>query len=387
MKRVFVAVLDSFGIGASADAAEFGDSGANTFAAVVKSKNFDCPVLKKLGLFNIDGVDCGEKEEKPSATHVRLVEISKGKDTTTGHWEMAGVISKTPFPTFPNGFPEEIVKKLESAFCCEILCNRPYSGTKVIEDFGKQHLKTGCPIVYTSADSVLQIACHEDVVPLEKLYEMCRKAREIMQGKFGVGRIIARPFKGDVGGFYRTSNRHDFSLEPPKNNLLQILKEKQFDVVSIGKISDIFAGSGITKSLPSNGNVDGLEKILEVQKQDFNGLCFLNLCDFDMLYGHRNDIDGYAKALSQADGYIGKFIDNMRADDVLIITADHGCDPSTESTDHSREDVPCLIYFKGIGVQNLGVKKGFNHIGATVLKFLEIEQKLNGNLSGQFSLI
>lgn len=387
MKRVFVAVLDSFGIGASADAAEFGDVGSNTLAAVVKSKNFDCPVLKRLGLFNIDGVACGKKEEKPIATHVRLVEISKGKDTTTGHWEMAGVVSKKPFPTFPNGFPKEVVKKLEKAFGCEILCNKPYSGTKVIEDFGKQHLQTGMPIVYTSADSVLQIACHEDVVPLEKLYEMCRKAREIMQGKFGVGRIIARPFKGEIGAFYRTANRHDFSLVPPQNNMLQILKEKQFDVVSIGKIFDIFAGSGITKSLQSQGNLDGLEKFLEVQKQDFNGLCFLNLCDFDMLYGHRNDIDGYAKALSQADGYVGKFIDNMRSDDVLIITADHGCDPSTESTDHSREDVPCLIYFKGITPQNLGEKEGFNCVGATVLSLLGVKQNLNKNLSKGLSLI
>lgn len=387
MKRVFVVVLDSFGIGEAADAAEFADVGSNTLKAVVESKHFDCPVMKKLGLFNIDGVSCFEKEKNPKACFGKLVEISKGKDTTTGHWEMAGIISKKPFPTFPNGFPKEVVESLELAFGKEILCNKPYSGTQAIADFGEEHVKTGKPIVYTSADSVLQIACHEDVVSIEKLYEMCEKAREIMQGKFAVGRIIARPFKGDVGAFYRTSNRHDFSLMPPENNLLSILQNQSFDVVSIGKISDIFAGSGIDKNISTKGNSEGLAKLLEVQKEDFNGLCFVNLCDFDMLYGHRNDVDGYAKALTEADAYFGKFIENMLEEDVLIITADHGCDPSTKSTDHSREDVPCLIYFKNIVSQNLGTKQGFNHIGATVMKFLGAKASKNKSLSSQFSLI
>ena len=387
MKRVFIVVLDSFGIGQAPDADEFGDNGSNTLEAVVQSGKFNCPVMKKLGLFNIDGVNCFEKEKSPMASFGKLVEISKGKDTTTGHWEMAGIVSKKPFPVFPQGFPKEIVARLEKAFGKGILCNKPYSGTQVIVDFGKEHLETGKPIVYTSADSVLQIACHEDVVPVEKLYEMCRKAREIMQGKFAVGRIIARPFKGEVGEFYRTTNRHDFSLVPPENNLLKILQIQQFDVISIGKIYDIFAGSGIDKSFPTKGNSEGLEKLLEMQKEDFNGLCFLNLCDFDMLYGHRNDVDGYANALSEADSYLGKFIEKMQEEDVLMIVADHGCDPSTKSTDHSRENVPCLVYSKKLQSKNMGTKKGFNHIGATVLKLLNAKEGNNKVLAEKFSLV
>ena len=387
MKRVFVVVLDSFGIGQAKDAKKFGDVGANTLKSVSSSKHFKCPVMKKMGLFNIDGVEFDKKAKKTNGIFGRLEPCSMGKDTTTGHWEMAGVILKKPFPTFPKGFPKNVVKKLEKEFGVEVLCNKPYSGTKVIEDFGQEHIKTGKPIVYTSADSVLQIACHEDTVPLEKLYEYCRKARAVMQGKFGVGRIIARPFKGEVGAFYRTANRHDFSLVPPNDNALEILKRQGFDVVSIGKINDIFAGSGITKSLPSNGNSEGLEKLLEVQKTSFKGLCFLNLCDFDMLYGHRNDIDGYAKALAEADKKIGEFVDGMQAEDLLIITADHGCDPLSESTDHSRENVPCLIYFNGCKSENFGTKSGFNHVFATVLNVMNVTDVENVQLLKKFSLI
>lgn len=387
MKRVFVVVLDSFGIGEADDAGIFGDSGSNTLLATSCSKYFNCELMKKLGLFNIDGVGCCEKEQRVVGKFARLMPCSMGKDTTTGHWEMAGIILEKPFPTFPNGFPQEVVKKLEDAFGKKILCTKPYSGTKVIEDFGEEHLKTGNPIVYTSADSVLQIACHEDVVSVEKLYEMCQSAREIMQGEFAVGRVIARPFKGDIGAFYRTANRHDFSLQPPKNNVLEILKNQDLDVVSIGKISDIFAGCGITQSYPTKGNVEGLEKLLEMQKMEFNGLCFLNLCDFDMLYGHRNDVDGYAKALTEADKYLKVFVEKMKEDDLLVITADHGCDPSTDSTDHSRENVPCLIYSKNIKSENLNTKEGFNHIGATICAYLGVSTLENDLLSKKYSLI
>lgn len=387
-KRVFLIVLDSFGIGEMPDAFEFCDEGSNTLKAVSTSKYFKCDTLKKLGLFNIDGVDYLNSEKNPLASFVRLSEKSKGKDTTTGHWEIAGTVLDKPFPTFTDtGFPKNIVDKLEEAFNSKILCNKAYSGTQVILDYGKEHIKTKKPIVYTSADSVLQIACHEEIIPVEKLYEMCTKAREILMGDYAVGRVIARPFTGEYPNFVRTKNRHDFSLVPPKNNMLSIIKENGLDSIAVGKISDIFAETGITKAYKTKINSEALETLLEIQKQNFNGLCFVNLCDFDMLFGHRNDIDGYAKALTETDSYLEKFLQNIKEDDLLIVTADHGCDPSTPSTDHSREYIPCLIYNKNKESENLGTKKGFNHIGATVLDYLNVTNFNNTNLNKDFSLL
>lgn len=379
-KRVFLIVLDSFGIGELPDAENYGDKGSNTLKAVSRSDKFNLTNLKKLGLFNIDGVDVCEKEKAPLANFCRIAEKSKGKDTTTGHWEIAGIITEKPFPTYPDGFPIEITEKLEKETGRGILCNKPYSGTKLLLDYGEEHIKTGKLIVYTSADSVLQIAAHEDVVPVEKLYEYCKIARKIMTGKHGVGRIIARPFTGAYPEFTRTSRRHDFSLVPPKDTMCDILCNNNIDVIGVGKIFDIFAGKGIQKTFPTKNNDDGMEKIKELQKEDFNGLAFINLVDFDMVYGHRNDVDGYAGALTRFDEFIGGFIENMRNDDVLIITADHGCDPSTESTDHSREYIPLLIYGKELknGI-NMGTRTTFSDIGRAVLDLFSIK----GNISGE----
>ena len=378
-KRVFLIVLDSFGIGELPDAENYGDKGSNTLKAVSRSEKFNLTNLKKLGLFNIDGVDVCEKEKAPLADFCRIAEKSKGKDTTTGHWEIAGIITEKPFPTYPDGFPPEITQKLEKETGRGILCNKPYSGTKLLLDYGEEHIKTGKLIVYTSADSVLQIAAHEDVVPVEKLYEYCKIARKIMTGKHGVGRIIARPFTGAYPEFTRTSRRHDFSLVPPKDTMCDILCKNNIEVIGVGKIFDIFAGKGIEKTFPTKSNDDGMEKIKELQKEDFNGLAFINLVDFDMVYGHRNDVDGYAGALTKFDEFIGGFIEDMRNDDVLIITADHGCDPSTESTDHSREYIPLLIYGKELknGV-NLGTRTTFSDIGSTVLDLFSLKGDICG---------
>ena len=379
-KRVFLIVLDSFGIGELPDAENYGDKGSNTLKAVSRSEKFNLTNLKKLGLFNIDGVDVCEKEKAPLANFCRIAEKSKGKDTTTGHWEIAGIITEKPFPTYPDGFPTEITEKLKKETGRGILCNKPYSGTKLLLDYGEEHIKTGKLIVYTSADSVLQIAAHEDVVPVEKLYEYCKIARKIMTGKHGVGRIIARPFTGAYPEFTRTSRRHDFSLVPPKDTMCDILCNNNIDVIGVGKIFDIFAGKGIQKTFPTKNNDDGMEKIKELQKEDFSGLAFINLVDFDMVYGHRNDVDGYAGALTRFDEFIGGFIENMRNDDVLIITADHGCDPSTESTDHSREYIPLLVYGKELknGI-NMGTRTTFSDIGRAVLDLFS----LKGNISGE----
>ena len=378
-KRVFLIVLDSFGIGELPDAENYGDKGSNTLKAVSCSEKFNLTNLKKLGLFNIDGVDVCEKGKAPLADFCRIAEKSKGKDTTTGHWEIAGIITEKPFPTYPDGFPLEITEKLEKETGRGILCNKPYSGTKLLLDYGEEHIKTGKLIVYTSADSVLQIAAHEDVVPVEKLYEYCKIARKIMSGKHGVGRIIARPFTGAYPEFTRTSKRHDFSLVPPKDTMCDILCKNNIDVIGVGKIFDIFAGKGIEKTFPTKNNDDGMKKIKELQKVDFNGLAFINLVDFDMVYGHRNDIDGYAGALTKFDEFIGGFIEDMRNDDVLIITADHGCDPSTESTDHSREYIPLIIYGKELknGV-NMGTRTTFSDIGRAVLDLFSIKGDISG---------
>ena len=370
-KRIFLVVLDSFGIGHMPDAELFGDVGANTLKTVSKSLFFDLPNLKQMGLFNIDGVDCSCGVREPEARIARLSELSKGKDTTTGHWEIAGIISKKPFPVYPDGFPESIVSEFEKKTGCKIICNKPYSGTDVIRDYGEEHLKTGKLIVYTSADSVFQIAAHEDIVSREKLYEYCKIAREILQGEHGVGRVIARPFAGECPNFYRTDGRHDFSLEPPRN-MLDNLKSKGFDVIGVGKIHDIFAGKGLTEYVYTKDNADGIEKLIEYIKSDFNGLCFVNLVDFDMKYGHRNDIDGYAKALSYFDNKLSEIKKELKDEDVLIITADHGCDPGFKGTDHTREYVPFIAYGKNIEPQNLGTISGFNFISELVFDLLGI---------------
>lgn len=381
MKRVFLIVLDSFGIGEAPDAKDFGDEGSNTLLAVSKSLYFDLPNLEKLGLFAVDGaeIDGDRQTTVPIGTYGRMTEQSKGKDTTIGHWEIAGIISEKPLPVYPKGFPEEVTAVFEQETGRKILCNRPYSGTEVIRDYGDEHVKTGALIVYTSADSVFQIAAHEDVVPPEELYRYCKIARKILTGKHGVGRVIARPFIGESGHYTRTSNRHDFSIEPPKLTMLDQLKEKGFDVIGIGKIHDIFAGKGLTEFSFTKNNEDGIEQTKEWMKKRFEGLCFVNLVDFDMLYGHRNDVDGYAKALSYFDKQLPKLLGLMQVGDILMITADHGCDPSTPSTDHSREYTPFLMYQYGQakGV-NLKTRKTFADIGSTVLDYFGIESKIDG---------
>ena len=381
MKRVFLIVLDSFGIGEAPDAKDFGDEASNTLLAVSKSLYFDLPNLEKLGLFAVDGaeIDGDRQITAPIGSYGRMTEQSKGKDTTIGHWEIAGIISEKPLPVYPKGFPEEVTAVFEQETGRKILCNRPYSGTEVIRDYGDEHVKTGALIVYTSADSVFQIAAHEDVVPPEELYRYCKIARKILTGKHGVGRVIARPFIGESGHYTRTSNRHDFSIEPPKVTMLDQLKEKGFDVIGIGKIHDIFAGKGLTEFSFTKNNEDGIEQTKEWMKKRFEGLCFVNLVDFDMLYGHRNDVDGYAKALSYFDKQLPKLLGLMREGDILMITADHGCDPSTPSTDHSREYTPFLMYQYGQakGV-NLKTRKTFADIGSTVLDYFGIESKIDG---------
>ena len=377
MKRVFLIVLDSFGIGEMPDAARFSDEGSNTLAAVRKSDKFNCPNMIKLGLFNIDGVECGI--DTPSGSFARMCELSMGKDTTIGHWEIAGIVSKEPLPTYPHGFPREVINEFERQTGRKTVCNLPYSGTEVIKDYGTHHIETGDLIVDTSADSVFQIAAHEDIVPVDELYRYCGIARNILVGKHGVGRVIARPFTGEYP-FTRTANRHDFSLLPPSETMLDRIKNSGLDVISVGKIYDIFAGVGVCESHKSKSNADGMSIAKELQNKDFSGLCFVNLVDFDMKFGHRNDVEGYANALSEFDAWLPKFIKDMREEDILIITADHGCDPSTPSTDHSREYVPMMIWGKKIksGV-NLGTRLGFSDICATVLDYLGVDK---GNTKG-----
>lgn len=379
MKRVFLIVLDSFGIGEMPDAAEYGDKGTNTLGSVVKSPYFSMENMKKLGLFNIDGVNCKEKADTIQATIARMTEKSKGKDTTIGHWEIAGIYSEKPLPTYPNGFPKEVLEEFSKRTGRGVLCNAPYSGTEVIKVYGKEHMETGKLIVYTSADSVFQIAAHEDIVPVETLYEYCEIAREILQGENGVGRVIARPFIGEEGNFTRTSKRHDYSLMPPKTTMLDVLKDNGKDVIAVGKIKDIFAGKGITDFVYTKGNEEGIEKTLEYLDKDFEGLCFINLVDYDMLYGHRNDIDGYAKALTYFDEKLPEIMDKLKEEDVLMITADHGCDPGyTVSTDHSREYTPFLMYGKKVMPKNLGTRDTFADIAATVLDYFCIPKPFAG---------
>lgn len=379
MKRVFLIVLDSVGIGEMPDAADYGDVGSNTVKACFYNKNFSMPNMKKMGLFNIDGMDYEESEKSPIASFARMKEVSKGKDTIIGHWEIAGIESKKPLPTYPNGFPSEVIDEFKRRTGRDILCNKPYSGTEVIKEYGKESVETGKLIVYTSADSVFQIAAHENVVPIEKLYEYCQIAREILQGDNAVGRVIARPFIGEYPDYTRTANRHDFALAPSEKTILDFIKESGKDVIAVGKISNIFAGNGVTEKILTKGNEDGINKTLEIMDRDFEGLCFVNLVDFDMLYGHRNNVDGYAEALSFFDNSLEKIIKKLRDDDILIITADHGCDPTTPSTDHSREYTPMIIYGKNIknGI-NLHTRIGFYDTGATILDYLRIDEKIRG---------
>ena len=378
MKRLFLIVLDSVGIGALPDACDFGDAGANTMGHISASNKFRVPNLLSLGLGNIEGLSYLGTKKEPLASYGRCAERSRGKDTTIGHWEIAGLISEELLPTYPEGFPSDVIDAFEKATGRKTLCNKPYSGTDVINDFGEEHLRTGALIVYTSADSVFQIAAHEDIVPTETLYEYCRTARKLLCGKHSVGRVIARPFKGEVGSFVRTADRRDFSLEPYGMTMLDILKEKGFDVIGVGKISDIFAGRGITRAILSHGNEECMDASMSLSKEDFNGLCFINLVDFDMKYGHRNDVDGYAAALSRFDAWLPEFMKNLRDNDLLIITADHGCDPGDLSTDHTREYTPLLVLGKKLCPTALGTRKSFADISATALEYFGIDTDIAG---------
>ena len=365
-KRVFLIVLDSVGIGEQPDSYKFGDEGSNTIRAISKTEWFDINAMRRLGVFNIDGIGFETPFSNPIGAYGKCQEVSMGKDTTTGHWEMAGHISRQPFPTYPNGFPDEIIEEFKRKTGRGVLVNKPYSGTEVIKDYGEEHMKTGDLIVYTSSDSVFQIAAHEEVVSLDKLYEYCKIARSILTGENAVGRVIARPFLGDSRDtFYRTKNRHDFSLVPPET-MLNNLENNGYDVIAVGKIKDIFAGSGITESYHTKDNSEGMNKTMELVDKDFNGLCFVNLVDFDMIYGHRNDVEGYAKAYTAFDKWLEGFLPKLREDDVLMITADHGCDPSTPSTNHSREYVPLLVYGSKIKPVNLGIRKTYSDIAKTI---------------------
>ncbi|MBQ6094322.1 MAG: phosphopentomutase [Lachnospiraceae bacterium] len=380
MKRVFLIVLDSFGIGEEPDAPSFGDWDVNTLRSVAGSPFFRVPNLQRLGLFNIDGVTVGEKVDAPEAAIARLRERSMGKDTTIGHWEIAGLVSEKPLPTYPNGFPKEVLDEFSRQTGRGVLCNLPYSGTAVIQEYGKEHMETGSLIVYTSADSVFQIAAHEEIVPLEELYEDCRIARKILVGEHGVGRVIARPFVGPKEGpFVRTAHRHDFSLLPPKATMLDHLKDAGKDVIAVGKIMDIFAGSGITEHVYTSGNEEGIERTLEYLDRDFEGLCFVNLVDYDMLYGHRRDVDGYAKALTYFDEKLPELLAKLGEEDVLMITADHGCDPAyLKTTDHTREYVPLLAYGPKVPALDFGTRETFADIAATVLSMLGVKGETAG---------
>ena len=375
MKRVFLFVLDSCGCGEAPDAHAFGDYNVNTLRSCATSDKLHVPNMVSYGLGNIDNVDYLGKAEHQKGACARLQEASMGKDTTIGHWEIAGIVSPNPLPTYPNGFPEEILKPFREATGRGVLANAPWSGTEVIAKYGEEHMETGDLIVYTSADSVFQIAAHEDIVPPEQLYEYCRIARKLLVGKHGVGRVIARPFIGNPkDGFTRTSNRHDFSLEPPAETMLDAVKAAGLDMLAVGKIHDIFAGRGMTEFVYTKGNTDGMNKTLDYAARDFHGLCFINLVDFDMLYGHRRNIDGYAAALTEFDGFFGKFVESLGEDDIVMVTADHGCDPAyTKTTDHTREYVPLLIAGKKVKPVNLGTRTSFADIAATVTELLGVK--------------
>ena len=373
MKRIFIIVLDSCGIGQMPDSPAFGDVNVNTLASCAATGVLDIPNLIRAGLGNIEGVTCVPAVENPTGAYARLAEKSMGKDTTIGHWEIAGIVSPDPLPTYPEGFPDEVLEPFKAATGRGVLANAPWSGTAVIDAFGQEHVKTGDLIVYTSADSVFQIAAHEDIVPPEQLYEYCRIARKQLQGKHGVGRVIARPFVGQPGSFKRTANRHDFSLEPPKDTLLDAVKAAGLQSIAVGKIYDIFAGRGTTEHVYNQNNANGMEHALRYAKQDFSGLCFVNLVDFDMNFGHRRDPEGYARALNEFDKWLPGFLAQLGEEDLVMITADHGCDPGyAATTDHTREYVPLLILGKQVKPVNLGTREGFADIAATAAELLQV---------------
>ena len=378
-RRLFLIVLDSVGIGEAPDAALFGDEGSNTLRAAMEA-GADLPNLKKLGLFNIDGMDWTTGEQAPAGAFGRMQEASMGKDTTIGHWEIAGVVSPKPLPTFPDGFPPEIIEKFEQLTGRKVICNKPYSGTQLLLDYGREHVETGALMVYTSADSVFQVAAHEEVVPVEELYRYCEMARELLIGDYAVGRVIARPFIGEYPNYTRTSRRHDFSLKPPRPTMLDAIRDAGLDSIAVGKISDIFAGSGVTEIIRTANNTEGIARTLELLRRDFHGICFVNLVDFDMVYGHRNNAPGYAEALMEFDRALPEICAGLKKEDLLMITADHGCDPSTPSTDHSREYTPLVAWspsvFQGT---NLGTHSTFADIGATVVDFFGLENHTDGS--------
>ena len=379
MKRVFLIVLDSFGIGALPDAAAFGDAGTNTLASCAATGKLHIPNMLAAGLGNIEGVTCLPRTEAPTGAYCRLREASMGKDTTIGHWEIAGIVSDSPLPTYPEGFPEEVLRSFREATGRGVLANAPWSGTAVIDEFGAKHMETGDLIVYTSADSVFQIAAHEEIVPPEELYRYCRIARDILRGKHGVGRVIARPFVGQPGSFKRTSNRHDFSLEPPAKTLLDAVKDAGLACIAVGKIQDIFAGIGTTEHVYNKSNADGMNHASHYAAQDFRGLCFVNLVDFDMQYGHRRDAEGYAAALNEFDAWLGEFLPTLGEEDLVLITADHGCDPGyAATTDHTREYVPLLVLGKGVKPCDLGTRSCFADIAATVAQLLGVSLETPG---------
>jgi len=378
-KRVFLIVLDSVGIGEMPDSAEYGDAGSNTVRSCAKSPAFSMPNMEAYGLFDLEGIrDLKKGTAAPKGAVLRMAEASKGKDTTIGHWEISGIESEQPLPTFPDGFPERLLQAFEEKTGRKVICNKPYSGTEVIKDYGKESVETGALIVYTSADSVFQIAAHEAVVPIEELYRYCEIARELCVGEFGVGRVIARPFEGEHP-YTRTSRRHDYSVVPPKKTMLNYLSEQGKEVWAVGKINDIFVGSGITKAVRTVNNEDGINKTLEWMKEDFTGLCFTNLVDFDMVYGHRNDVEGYAKALSYFDERLPELVAALKEEDLLLITADHGCDPGTPSTDHSREHVPVVIIGDKVKPGCLGTRYSFADTGKTIMEYLGAEGEIAGD--------
>ncbi len=380
IKRIFLIVLDSCGVGAAPDSQAFGDIGVNTLRSCAASPKFSMPHLIEAGLGNLDGIDYLPKTDHPTAALARLQEASMGKDTTIGHWEIAGIVSPSPLPTYPQGFPREVLEEFEKQTGRGVLCNLPYSGTDVIRDYGEEQKKTGKWIVYTSADSVFQVAANENWIPLEELYDACRKARAILRGKHGVGRVIARPYVGETpSDFRRTANRHDFSLEPPAQTMLDAIKAAGLDTLAVGKIHDIFAGQGTTEHVFNKSNADGMAHTDDYAARDFHGLCFVNLVDFDMQYGHRRDVDGYANALTEFDTWLGQFLPKLGEDDLVMITADHGCDPAyTATTDHTREYVPLVVLGKQVKPVNLGTRKSFADIAATVTELLNVPYETPG---------
>ena len=380
-KRVFLIVLDSFGIGYEPDADKFGDVGANTLASIAKDPGFQTPNMATLGLFNLDGVDCKAPVHPVAGSCARLQEASNGKDTTIGHWAIAGVESERALPTYPNGFPAEVIEEFEKRTGRKVICNATYSGTEVLKDYGEEHMRTGALIVYTSADSVFQVAAHEEIVPVAQLYEYCQIARDMLKGEHGVGRVIARPFVGTCAAdFQRTPRRHDYSLKPPKKTMLDALSAAGKAVIGVGKIYDIFDGEGVTETIRTSGNTEGIKVMLDLADRDFEGLAFINLVDFDMVYGHRRNIDGYAAAATEFDQGLGEMLKKLRPDDLLIITADHGCDPGfTKTTDHTREYVPMLAAGSCVKENNnLGTVLGFGAIGKTICSYLGVEAELAG---------